>query len=184
MRESYQKQYYEILERLINNPNKKRPSRIGNIHGNFVEVIRVNLLKEFPVFTTIFKKGDLRGCIGYTITDAPLADNIRETAVLASSRDPRFKPVAIEELDILEVELSVLSRFQRVYDNNKIEIGKDGLYFQLGQYSGLFLPEVPVEQGWHLREYLENLSQKAGLSKDGYRDPKTRIYKYYTQKIK
>ena len=34
MRESYQKQYYEILERLINNPNKKRPSRIGNIHGN------------------------------------------------------------------------------------------------------------------------------------------------------
>ena len=49
MRESYQKQYYEILERLINNPNKKRPSRIENIHGNFVEIIRVNLLKEFPL---------------------------------------------------------------------------------------------------------------------------------------
>ena len=72
-----------------------------------------NMIKEYPVFTTIFKYGNLRGCIGYTISDSSLIDNIRETATLASSKDPRFKPVAPFELESLEVELSVLSRFKK-----------------------------------------------------------------------
>lgn len=46
---SYQEQYAEILKRLIDNPLKKRPSRIGNIRGNFFETIRVDLRKEFPL---------------------------------------------------------------------------------------------------------------------------------------
>lgn len=46
---SYQEQYANILRRLINNPLKKRPSRIGNIRGNFFETIKVDLTKEFPL---------------------------------------------------------------------------------------------------------------------------------------
>jgi len=46
---SYQEQYYEILKRLINNPQKVVDSRIGKINSNFVETIRVDLKREFPL---------------------------------------------------------------------------------------------------------------------------------------
>jgi thymidylate synthase len=46
---SYQTQYAEILENLIRFPHKQRPSRIGTTRSRFVEVIRIDLQKEFPL---------------------------------------------------------------------------------------------------------------------------------------
>jgi AMMECR1 domain-containing protein len=47
--------------------------------------------------------------------------------------------------------------------------------------SGILLPQVGRENGWNRDQFLENLSQKAGLPRDAYRDRRAQIYVYSAQ---
>lgn len=53
----------------------------------------------------------------------------------------------------------------------RIVIGRDGLNLNLRGRRAIFLPQVPVEQGWDTRTYLEQLCRKAGVGSDGWKDP-------------
>jgi uncharacterized protein len=134
------------------------------------------------VFVTIFKKPrELRGCIGLPFPDKPLIEGIIEAAVDVC-QDPRFPPLSKEELKDIFIEVSVLTEPKqiRTKDCKKcIELGKDGLIIRKGVQGGLFLPQVPVEQGWNMDEYLENLCYKAGMSGDAWKECK--IYKFQTE---
>ena len=108
----------------------------------------------------------LRGCIGHTRANLPLYQVVQRTAVAAATEDPRFPPLTPEELAGVTVEISVLSPFRRVTDVGQVQVGTHGLMiFQDGR-QGLLLPQVPVEQGWDRKEFLENLCLKAGLPPD------------------
>jgi len=131
---------------------------------------------NFAVFVTLTKKGNLRGCIGHTFSTQPLADEIAESARLAATSDWRFGAVKKSELDSLEYEVTILSRMKRQTDTSKIVIGRDGLYLRLGSNSGLLLPQVASERRWNTQTFLENLSQKAGLDKYAYKDPKAQLF--------
>jgi len=135
------------------------------------------LREDGAVFVTLHEQGQLRGCIGQMIAQGPLYKAVLEMAVSAAVRDHRFRPVSKEELDEIDIEISVLSPMQPIDDWQKIEIGKHGVWMVKDNRSGVFLPQVGRETGWSLVEFLEELSsQKAGLSRNAYKDPSTQLF--------
>jgi AmmeMemoRadiSam system protein A len=127
------------------------------------------LSRHLGAFVTLKLDGELRGCIGRTLGDAPLYQTVAQVAVEAAVNDPRFPPLPADQLDDVEVEVSVLSPFKRVrdvHDESEIEVGRHGLYLLYGQQRGLLLPQVPVEEGWERAEFLEQICFKSGLPGD------------------
>jgi hypothetical protein len=136
------------------------------------------LNEERGAFVTITESGALRGCIGYTAPIKPLYLTVRDTATLAALRDPRFQPVSAAELPQLEYEVSVLSPLRRVLDAHEIKVGEHGLLMKNGEYEGLLLPQVPVEQKWDRQTFLEETCVKAGMMRDCWKDENTDIFKF------
>lgn len=134
-------------------------------------------------FVTINTGGQLRGCMGNITPSGPLWESVVENAVKASSKDPRFPPMSVGELKEMEVEISVLSPLTPVYGPSDIRVGRDGLLLVKGPQSGLFLPQVPVEAGWDLDQYLANLCVKAGVQVEGCLDGAS-LYKFSAEVIK
>ena len=113
--------------------------------------------------------GGLRGCIGHIIPRMSLARSVIDNAASAALHDRRFPPVTAKELPGLRVEVTVLSPLQPVADPSEIVVGVHGVYLELGQAGSVFLPQVPVEQKWDRKPYLEQLSLKAGLPADAWK---------------
>lgn len=117
----------------------------------------------------------LRGCIGRMRSDAPLVTVIRSMAVAAAFEDPRFPRVTANELQAIDVEISVLSRFEPCTPD-EVMPGMHGVYLVSGFSSGVFLPQVATEQGWNREELLEQLCVKAGLGSGAYRSPEASLF--------
>jgi AmmeMemoRadiSam system protein A len=119
---------------------------------------------------TLYKGGYLRGCIGRHVTEHPLYKTVADMAVAAAFHDTRFPPVSESELDEIEIKISVytmpVSPIASPYD---IELGVHGIIFKKGMHQSTYLPEVAAEQGWDLETTLSNLSRKAGLGPDAWR---------------
>jgi AmmeMemoRadiSam system protein B/AmmeMemoRadiSam system protein A len=138
------------------------------------------LNQDRGAFVTLNEAGQLRGCIGYTSATKPLYLTVRDTATLAALRDPRFPPVSPSELPLLEYEISVLSPLRRVMDIQQIMVGRDGLLMKNGNYEGLLLPQVPVDQEpkWDRQTFLEETCRKAGMKSACWKDADTDIFKF------
>lgn len=126
-------------------------------------------------FVTLHNAGSLRGCIGYVLDYKPLVETVREMAVAAAQRDPRFSPVDGKELPAIDIEISVLSPLYEIDDIDKIEVGTHGLYIQQGYASGLLLPQVAMEYEWDRLTFLQQTCRKAGLPEDAWQHSGTRI---------
>lgn len=127
-------------------------------------------------FVTLKKSGRLRGCIGSVIAHRDLAGDLCENAFKAAFRDPRFPPLAADEIDdSLELSISVLSPPQAFPFSNEADlIGKltpfeDGIILSEGNQRGLFLPQV-WEQLPDPADFLAHLKRKAGLPMDYWSD--------------
>jgi uncharacterized protein (TIGR00296 family) len=152
------------------------------------EDVSSKLMEPCGVFVTLNRvhKGAkrLRGCIGLPYPTTPLVQAVIEAALSAATQDPRFPPVAPEELDQIVFEVSVLTPPERVTVEkptdypSKIKIGRDGLIIEKGYYKGLLLPQVPVEWEWNTEEFLCQCCMKAGLSPDCWLLKDTKIYSF------
>lgn len=135
------------------------------------------LNKRMGAFVTLTKHGQLRGCIGNIIGEQPLYLTVRDMAVEAAARDPRFTGIEPEELSDITIEISVLSELEKVKDSSCIELGKHGVLVKKGYRGGVFLPQVATETGWSKEEFLSNLcAHKAGLDPFAWRDGSAEIY--------
>ena len=126
-------------------------------------------------FVTISRNHMLRGCIGNIQPVMPLTRSVISNAIAASSRDPRFPPMRPEELKDMEVEVTILSPLEGIDDARQIRVGTHGVYLEKAGRAAVFLPQVPVEQGWDLKTYLEQLCLKAGLPGDAWKDRDVRL---------
>jgi hypothetical protein len=139
------------------------------------------------VTLTTYPDDDLRGCIGYPEPTTPLIDALKDAAVSACSRDPRFPPVKPSELKHIRVEVSLLTPPQEILVRNPRElcgcvmIGEDGLIMERGWARGLLLPQVPVEWKWDAEEFLSQTCMKAGLMPDAWLEPGTKVYKFQAE---
>ncbi len=122
-----------------------------------------NLQQPRGVFVTLKKKGELRGCIGRIIGDEPLCKIVGVMAIQAAFNDRRFNPLTADELNDIEIEISVLTLMKQVAGAADIIVGRDGVVLNKEGHSAVFLPQVATEQGWSREEMLDNLCLKAGL---------------------
>ena len=118
-------------------------------------------------FTTIYREGELRGCVGYVLPVVPLHRTVAESAKAAALDDMRFNPVTPEEVPQLEVVLSILSPLVPIRPE-QVEVGRHGLVLTLGLRRGLLLPQVPIEHGWDRETFLSQTCHKAGLPLDAW----------------
>jgi AmmeMemoRadiSam system protein A len=126
-----------------------------------------HLAEPRGAFTSLYLRGELRGCVGYVLPVNSVYRAVAETARAAAFEDTRFNPVTREEATGLTVELSILSPPQRT-SAETIEIGRHGLLISMAGRRGLLLPQVPVEHHWDRTTFLEQTCRKAGLPLDAW----------------
>ena len=133
-----------------------------------------NLNKKFDesrgVFVTLHMDGALRGCIGHPLPVLSLYKSVMENSVSSAFEDPRFSSLSKDEINKIDIEISVLSIPKEVNTYKDVKVGIDGIIISKGFNRGLLLPQVPVEQGWGLEEYISYGCLKAGLDKDQWRE--------------
>lgn len=127
-------------------------------------------------FVSLHRRGMLRGCIGCLEGRKPLLSTIEEMARAAAFNDPRFPPLAADELKDLDIEISVLTPLEELNDINEIEIGVHGLFIERQHCCGLLLPQVATEWGWDKIKFLEETCHKAGLPSNSWKEKGTKIY--------
>lgn len=120
-------------------------------------------------FVTLTINGELRGCIGYVIAHKPLFNVVCEAARQAAFSDPRFPALKENELESVQVEISVLSDFTVINNYGEIEIGKHGLLLEEGG-RGLLLPQVAIEHKMNREEFLSAVCRKAGLYSEYWKE--------------
>ena len=136
------------------------------------------------VFVTLNNADGLRGCIGFPMPDKKLSHGIIDAAIAAATEDPRFSPVKANEMNDIVFEVTVLTPPVEITVNDpmeyleKIKVGRDGLIIRNSFSSGLLLPQVPVEYGWNVEEFLQHTCEKAGLGKDVWKNEKVKIEKF------
>jgi MEMO1 family protein len=129
-----------------------------------------NLKAARGAFVTLKRRGRLRGCIGFIEPVMPLYQAVIGGAVYAATKDTRFDPVSKSELKDLECEISVLTPLAEVENPRLIKVGTHGLVIEKNGRKGILLPQVPVENGWTLDQFLEQICLKAGLPEDSWRN--------------
>ena len=134
------------------------------------------LRKPCGAFVTLTRNGHLRGCIGNITARAPLYVTIAQMAYAAAFQDPRFSPLRSSEWPDTAMEISVLSELTRCPDPQQVEIGRHGLVLAYRGHSGVFLPQVPVEQGWDRLTYLNELCGKAGVPSGSWKAHDAELY--------
>jgi AmmeMemoRadiSam system protein A len=137
-------------------------------------------------FVTLRQRGELRGCIGSLEPRRTLVQDVKANAVSAAFRDPRFRPLALDELDTTQVEVSLLSALESLAFQDEpqalaqIERGVHGVTFEYGYHRSTFLPQV-WEELPDIHEFIAHLKQKAGLPPDFW-DPEVRLARYTVSK--
>jgi len=127
------------------------------------------------VFVSIHKLGALRGCIG---TFEPQQKNVAEeiiiNAISSATRDPRFPPIAPEELQ----DLDVLTKPEPVEDESQLDPKKYGVIVEAGWQKGLLLPDL---EGVDTVEYqIDICRQKGGISPE---EP-VKLYRFEVKRYK
>ncbi len=151
----------------------KYPKELDQLRGVFVT------LEKYP-------SGELRGCIGIPYPEKPLIDAVRDAACSAA-KDPRFSPLKKEELDKITIEVSILTEPEKIDFSSprdlleKIKPNVDGMIIEKGWNSGLFLPQV-WEKIPDKKQFMENLSYKAYLPPDAWKD--SSIYRFRVKSFK
>jgi AmmeMemoRadiSam system protein A len=158
----------------------------GNLPKVDTSGISSRLLKPTGCFVTLTKHGVLRGCIGYIFPQEPLYKAVMDNARSAAVEDTRFRPVQPEELEEIEIEISVLTpprelKFSSPEDLlNKLRPGKDGVVLAIGRRRSTYLPQVwkqlPTKE-----EFLGHLCVKAGSPPTAWRDPGTEVLVYQAE---
>lgn len=134
------------------------------------------LRSPLGAFVTLHRQGHLRGCIGNMVSDDPLWNTVARMACAAAFDDRRFPPLSPDEWATTDVEISVLGPLEPCPDPTRIELGRHGLLLMQAGRSGVFLPQVPVEQGWDLPTYLTQLCAKANLPRGAWQAPDARLF--------
>jgi AmmeMemoRadiSam system protein A len=133
------------------------------------------------LFVTLRIGEALRGCIGTLAPEGDLSRTVPRFALRAAFEDPRFPGLASEELPRCTIEISVLTPPQPLDDPEEIVIGRDGLILEVGGRRALLLPQVATEWGFDRPTFLGELSRKAGLPPDAWRQPGARLWSFQAE---
>jgi len=120
-------------------------------------------------FVSIHHGDDLRGCLGRLGADWSIARVVAHLGRAVADSDPRFRPVSVDELEQLSIEISALSPERDVQSIDEIEIGRHGLIVERDGCRGLLLPQVATEYDWDVETFLAHTCTKAALPPEAWR---------------
>lgn len=158
----------------------------GGIEGTSLpesDVAELNVRRG--VFVTLWLDGSLRGCVGSAAPRWSLARAVVEYARAAATRDPRFTAVTPDEIERLDVEISVLGPLLRLEGEPAaiaaaVRVGEDGVYVTCGDHTGLLLPQVATRFDWDAEQFLDEVCGKAGLRPRSWPDPRVNVHVFCT----
>ncbi len=128
-------------------------------------------------FVTLHLNGKLRGCIGMLAGRRPLYLTVSDMARAAAFEDARFRPVTLEEMKDVRIDISVLSPLRKIHSVEEFELGKHGIFMVKDARSGTFLPQVAEETHWTKEEFLGHCARdKAGIGWNGWRSAELYVY--------
>ncbi len=132
-----------------------------------------NLQGHCASFVTLHIGKELRGCVGSIIASEPLVANVAHSAYAAATRDRRFSPLKVRDLQLISIEISILSPLEELRATTEAEILQQilphhhGVYISDGIHSSTFLPVVwdklPDRQ-----QFWTALKNKAGLATNSW----------------
>lgn len=138
--------------------------------------------QQSGMFVSIYVSGELRGCIGSLNMEEPFNHLVKQMAVSAAS-DSRFKNITWQDLNNMEIEISILSPLRKIDSPEEFIPGKHGIYIKKGTSTGTFLPKVATKTGWSREELLGHCSHdKARIGWDGWKTAELFIYEAYVFK--
>jgi AmmeMemoRadiSam system protein A len=147
------------------------------------------LLEKLATFVTLTEYEQLRGCIGHLEAIQPLYQDVIENAVNAAFFDFRFLPLDKKELNLIKIEISILTKPQPLdYQTpedliNSLRKNIDGVIIKKGPFEATYLPQV-WEQIPDKEEFLNSLCVKAGLPSDIWKKEKLEVKIYQVESFK
>lgn len=148
-----------------------------------------SLREEGCSFITLTLRGQLRGCIGSLDAYQSLAEDVREHAIAAALKDPRFPPVREDEVSGIQIEVSRLTRavlleYQDANDLlSKLRPHVDGVILRaVPSRRATFLPQV-WEKIPDCAEFLNNLCYKMGVEPDAWRHTHLDVLTYEVEEF-
>lgn len=149
----------------------------GQVSETVSKRLPEKLKMQYGAFVTLKISGNLRGCIGRFISSDPLYEVVKASALSSAFEDPRFPPLTKEEYAKTNIEITVLGPLQKIAGPDEIILGKHGIYIKEEFRSGTMLPQVAIEQGWTVEQFLGYTSRdKAGLGWDGWKDAELFVF--------
>jgi len=184
---AYTKKQGEILIQLARETIAGRIDRPLTNADTLEEELKDNRFQEVRgTFVTLHKDGNLRGCIGTLTPTENVVEGIRRNAINAAFHDHRFPSLSAEELDDIEIEISILTapQFLEYKDGpdllTKLRPNIDGVILKKGGARATFLPQV-WSQLPEAEDFLNQLCMKAGLPSDAWLTNKLDILTYQVQ---
>jgi AmmeMemoRadiSam system protein A len=144
------------------------------------------LTEKRACFVTLTKEGELRGCVGHIHAREPLCQAVASSARNAALADPRFPPLAPDEVELVKIEISVLTEPQPLSFTSpedllsKLHPPEDGVLLWIGRHMATFLPQV-WERVPDTVEFLNHLAQKAGCAPSAWRDKGSAVSIYHVE---
>jgi hypothetical protein len=142
---------------------------------------RKSLTDPAGVFVSLSEHGKPRGAIGTLAAERPIFKTIQEMAVAAGSRDPRAKPVKLDELENIVIEISVIGPESPIKGPSEIEVGRHGVSVAARGKRAIFLPQAVAAEGWTAEQALGKTAEKAGLPADAWQDADAQLAVFTAQ---
>ena len=134
---------------------------------------------QLGAFVTLKIRAELRGCIGEMNWERPVYKNIIRAAIGSALHDPRFNPLAEEEIARIQIETTILGVLQKIPSAEQFDPLLHGIQLEVSGRRAVFLPQVAQETGWGREKLLESLCLKAGLVRDAWKHPQA-VFKIFT----
>ena len=146
-------------------------------------VLSPALTQPRACFVTLTKKGALRGCLGQLTPQSPLGQAVIEVAAKAALYDPRFPAMQPDELEQVQIEISVLTDPEPLHFVSpedlldKLHPLEHGVILRIGDRVGTFLPQV-WEKVPDKIQFLDLLAAKTGSPASAWRGPGVEVSVY------
>jgi AmmeMemoRadiSam system protein A len=147
-----------------------------------------NLQQHGASFVTLTIQGALRGCIGTLEAYQPLVLDVVDHAAAAAIEDYRFSPVSPAEIQMIAIEISILTPPTRLEYSSpsdlmkKLNPGEDGVIIRDGRQRATFLPQV-WEQLPDPGEFLTHLCQKMGAAGELWKNKNMEVLTYQVEEF-
>lgn len=155
--------------------------RLNNTKLIIEECIKEKYSKKQACFVTLTINNELRGCIGSLESHEELWKDVIDNSINAAFNDPRFPSINKNELNKINIEISVISAAEKINYKNPDDLlekidNKMGIILKKGPYSSTFLPQVWQQLPKKI-DFFEHLSIKAGLGKNDWKNANFLFYR-------